>query len=135
VGSPTYPGVGLPFSSNIEGRGMTKTEKRVKFLWDIGHLLDHASEVGIKLICFTFYRSPEDQAIQVVEGKSNLRHGAHQEWLAMDLCVIKDGQTVWGRCSEYEKLGKVWKDMGNTWGGSWKSLNDIYHFELGGWDK
>jgi len=37
---------------------------------------------------------------------------------------------IWERCAEYEQLGAIWKQWGGRWGGDWKSLNDIYHFEV-----
>ena len=111
---------------------MTKTEKRIKFMKLIGKLLCYADEQGIDVICYSFHRTQKQQDLLYEWGKSKVRRSKHQDWLAMDLAVVKGGEVVWERIPEYDKLGEYWESLDPecVWGGRWKSLEDIYHFEL-----
>lgn len=111
---------------------------RWEFLYNIGKLLIYAQEQDIKLICFTFYRSPEAQLKEYNAGKSHVKFGKHQKWIAMDFAVWEDidsdgnvdvDEIRWNKNPKYTLLGNYWKSLGGIWGGDWQSLNDIYHFE------
>ncbi len=120
----------------------TKIDKRIRFLKDIAILISHANEnLAISVICFTFYRSPEQQLQEFIKGKSKLKIGPHQSWLAMDLAIVtRAGNALFDPDKErnniswqvYSKLGDYWKSLGtdHIWGGDWKTPFDPYHFEL-----
>ncbi len=79
-------------------------------------------------ICF--YRTMEEQRILLRQGKSKTLASKHLRWLAIDLLLIKDGNPVWERTSEYNRAGHLWRTIDGIWGGDWKGLEDIYHFEF-----
>lgn len=112
---------------------------RWKFLGMLGVLLVFGWLKGIKVICFTFYRSPQDQKAEFEAGRSRVIFGKHQGWLAVDLCIVDDedddlivdrNELRWSTDPRYTELGLLWELMGGTWGGRWKDPRDIYHFEL-----
>lgn len=91
----------------------------------------------MKIIIFTFYRSLEDQLKEYNAGRSHVKHGAHQDWLAKDYALFDDlnqdwvcDQTEirWKNDGRYTKMGEKWESMGGIWGGRW-DLADIYHFQ------
>jgi len=109
---------------------MTKTMKRVKFFKDISLLITQLSNEGIEMMPFSFYRTKEEQMMRFKEGKSKTLHSKHCDWLAIDLVLVENGKLQWERNSKYERAGALARTLGLTWGGDWKDLNDIYHFEF-----
>ena len=112
---------------------------RWKFLWMVGALLSFAAIKGISVICFTFYRSPEDQLKEFIAGRSRTKTGKHPKWLGIDLAAVDDvdhdlvvdkDEIRWSNDPRYEILGVFWEYIGGTWGGRWKDPHDPYHFEL-----
>jgi hypothetical protein len=111
------------------------------FLFNFGRLLLKAYELGIQVIAFTFYRSPEDQIKEFEAGRSRKIDGLHQRWLAIDLAIVDDfdkdfvvdkDEIRWSNDPRYTTLGQYWESLGGVWGGRWKDPHDIYHFE---WSK
>jgi len=109
---------------------MAKTEDRVRFFKDICDLIVELKGLGIDFMPTCFYRSPEDQKTLYNLGKSKTLNSAHQDWLAIDFVLVKNGKLIWNEDPGYQKAGEIWESMGHTWGGRWPSLNDIYHFEF-----
>ena len=108
------------------------------FLVNLGRLFVKARELGIKVIVFTLYRSPEDQAKEYASGRSRTLNGYHPLWLAVDLvlwddknqdAVVSKDEIRWKQDPRYLKLGAYWESLGGTWGGRWKDPCDVYHFE------
>ena len=101
----------------------------------MARLLQFASDECIDVICASFHRTAEEQKALFDKGLSRCdgitKRSRHQDWLAMDLYVIKDDKVAAERIQDYEKLGMRWEDIGGVWGGRFESLNDIFHFELG----
>jgi D-alanyl-D-alanine carboxypeptidase-like protein len=62
---------------------------------------------------------------------TNARGGnsAHNYGLAFDVVIMKDGKPVW-ETAAYDRLGAIGRGLGLTWGGDWKGLRDVAHFEL-----
>lgn len=114
---------------------MTNTTKRIIFFQKFALFTAIAKAYGIDFLVTCFYRDAKEQKARFDEGKSMCdgykTKSAHQKWLAIDIVIINKGELIWGRTSEYDKLGQAWKDMGGTWGGDWTTLNDIYHFQSG----
>jgi peptidoglycan L-alanyl-D-glutamate endopeptidase CwlK len=110
------------------------TAARLNFIYLISKLVIEARVNNIQIMPFNFFLSAEEVHKYFLEGKSQVdgyvKKAKHQFWQAMDLVIIKDGRPVWDRIPEYELLGQIWESMGGVWGGRWKSLNDIYHFEI-----
>jgi hypothetical protein len=115
-------------------------ERRRLFLFLAGHLEIFAERRGLPLLCFTFYRTPEDQLKAKAEGKSNRTRGYHQIWQAKDYVLLdSSGKPVWSFDPEnpvdpYWLLGQAWERMhpATVWGGRWKKPLDPYHFQFGG---
>lgn len=112
---------------------MTKTTKRMLFLRKFNALVSFACLIGIDFIVTCFYRNGEEQHKRWKEGKSTRdgyeKKSAHQNWLAIDIAVIKNGKAVWGRAN-YELLGQFWLALGGIWDDSEHGkLDDPYHFE------
>ena len=94
------------------------------FLYNIGKLMVFAEQQGIKVICFTFYRSPTEQLIEFNAGRSRVKRGKHQDWLAMDYAVIDDldangfvnkDEIRWNNDPRYLILGEYWESLGGIW--------------------
>jgi len=105
----------------------------------VGLLLVYASFKGIRVICFTFWRSPGDQRIEFEAGRSRVLFGQHQKWLAIDLAVVDEVESDllddkdeirWSADPRYQVLGSFWESIGGIWGGRWKDPVDLYHFEV-----
>jgi len=109
--------------------------KRQEFIVKFGKLIEFAEKKGIRFIIFTYHRSAAEQRKMYLDGKSQLdgykKKSKHQLWRAIDLVILNEkDDLVWVRTPEYDMLGEFWISLGGRWGGSWKTLNDPYHFEL-----
>src|SRR4030066_1451241 len=111
---------------------------RWEFLLKIAKLLTFCDQNGIMVVCFTFFRSSEDQLKEYEAGRSQVKLGKHQKWLAMDFCLWEDmnqngivnkDEIRWKNDPRYTAMGKFWESIGGTGGGGWTDLNDISHFE------
>jgi len=111
------------------------------FLVNLARLLIRAYELGISVIVFTFWRSPEDQVKEFNTGRSRTILGLHPKWLAIDLAIWDDRDDDWCVDKEeirwsfdprYTTLGQYWESLGGVWGGRWRDPCDPYHFE---WSK
>jgi len=119
---------------------MSNTIKRVIFFQKFALFTVMAQVLGIRFIITTFHRTKEQQVARYAQGRTEpgrivtncdgvVRRSFHQDWLAIDLAIVKDGACVWERTSDYESLGSLWKKIfKGTWGGDWE-LNDIFHFQ------
>jgi len=114
---------------------MSKTRRRVKFFEMIARLSIYAQAKGYLLLPICFKRTRAKQLLWLAQGKSKVRHSFHQDWLAIDFVILRGEVLIWRRSMEYEDLGLAWEKMGGVWGGRWKRLNDIYHFQEGDWHK
>jgi len=122
---------------------MSNTIKRIIFFQKFALFTVMAQALGIRFIITAFHRTKEQQSRRYAQGRTapgkivtdcdgEVKRSFHQDWLAIDLVIIKDGKCVWERTNEYETLGKLWKQVfKGTWGGDWR-LNDIYHFQYKG---
>lgn len=119
------------------------TDRRVEFLSKFSQLVDTAyGKHGIQVAIFWLHRTPEQQQALYAQGRTQpgkrvtncdgiTKKSNHQRWEAADVCVIYAGsEWQWGRVPEYETLGRIAKELGLKWGGTFEGLNDIFHFEL-----
>lgn len=123
-----------------QGVLVTNTAKRSRFFQLLALFTTKATLEGIEFIVWTFYRSPQDQNFLYQQGRTRpgkiitncdgtLQRSRHQEWLAVDILIIKDGSDVWTNDPAYERLGEIWEALGGHWGGNF-ALCDYVHFEL-----
>jgi hypothetical protein len=91
-----------------------------------------------EVICFTFYRSPEEQLVEFNAGRSRVKSGKHQQWKAKDYAVWDDvdadgnvdkDELRFNDDPHYLAMGEEWERRGGIWGGRWKDPHDPYHFE------
>jgi hypothetical protein len=107
-------------------------------------LVQQANLDNIEFIVWTFYRSPADQNYLYQQGRTRpggiitncdgyINKSKHQEWLAIDILIVRYGTDLWTHEPEYDRLGEIWEALGGTWGGKFHSPQaDIFHFELEG---
>ena len=104
------------------------------FARKFGKLLKFAVASGIEVEVTCLFRNAEEQHQLYLKGNSTLdgfrQTSKHQQGRAGDLVIMRDGVPVWERNADYETLGIWWKAHGGRWGGDFKTLNDIYHFEV-----
>lgn len=76
------------------------------------------------------YRTPEQQQIYVNTGRSKTMNSNHLRRCAIDLNFFMDGKIVWDK-AQLSPLGSYWESLSpkNRWGGNFKSLVDVPHFE------
>jgi hypothetical protein len=113
---------------------VTKIEQRWLFLRALAHLTTEANDLGITFCVYTFHRTAEEQAQKLKEGKSQVKYSQHQDWLAVDIFVLRNGEAVWKHVpgDEYSQLGEIWEAFHPLcrWGGRWRTLVDATHFEV-----
>ncbi len=109
---------------------MILVKEQAEFLLDVCKLVQHASEQGWVLTGGELYRTPEQQAIHVKAGRSKTMMSNHMRRLAIDLNFFKDGKIIWDKTT-LAPLGAFWESLNpkNRWGGNFKSLVDVPHFE------
>lgn len=109
---------------------MSLSDEQAAFLLDACKLIQHATEQGFKVTAGELYRTAEQQAIYVRNGRSKTLNSNHLKRLALDLNFFKDGRIIWDK-EILAPLGAYWETLHpkNRWGGNFKSLVDCPHFE------
>ncbi|MCE4555399.1 glycoside hydrolase family 19 protein [Roseateles cellulosilyticus] len=105
------------------------------FLVHVCELVRKAGELGFSASAGELYRTPEQQALHVMNGRSTTMASQHLKRLAIDINFFRDAPD--GRpllVSDVETLrplGQFWEglDGANRWGGNWTSAKDLPHFE------
>ena len=113
------------------------------FAYNIARLMVWAYENGYELATGEFYRTPEQQAIYLKEGKTKVKESQHMKKLAADLLLKKtptSGYEYITDTNAYKPLGDIWVSLhpDNRWGGDWnmngqtsdESFLDGNHFEM-----
>lgn len=100
------------------------------FLRDVAKLIQEIQRLGFEVSAGELWRTPEQQAIYLKEGKSKTSNSYHLKRLAIDLNFFKNDVVVEDHAS-LDPIGKYWEslDPKNKWGGFWKSPVDLPHFE------
>lgn len=60
-------------------------------------------------------------------------HAPHCRRAAYDLVPIVHERAAWDRLDLFDRLGQIGRELGLVWGGDWKKIVDLPHFELPGW--
>lgn len=100
------------------------------------------AELGIDLVFTSTYRDDESQdalyAIgRTVKGAKVTNAKAGYSWhnfrLAFDVVPVRNGKPIWKTTGEEGKLwadiGRIGKECGLEWGGDFKTLKDLPHFQ------
>ena len=109
---------------------MSLVKEQAEFLRDVCRLVEYASDTGWVVTGGELWRSPEQQAVYVKTGRSKTLQSNHLRRLAVDLNFFKGGQLVYD-VEQIRPLGIFWENLHdrNRWGGNFKSLVDVPHFE------
>jgi peptidoglycan LD-endopeptidase CwlK len=102
-------------------------------------LIETAVEQGIhvKIICGA--RTREEQDAIYAQGRTKpgpvvtkAKGGTsmHETGVAFDVGIFsRNGKKYFGESPDYEKVGKIGRDLGLDWGGDWKVFTDPPHFQ------
>ena len=106
---------------------MSRVAQQAAFLLDVCKLVQFATERGFVVTGGELFRTPEQQAIYVKDGRSKTMRSKHLERLAIDLNFFKDGKLTY----ETQEIGKYWESLSpkNSAGMFWVSFKDSPHFE------
>ena len=109
---------------------MSLSEEQAEFLLDACKLIEYATQRGWTVTGGELFRTKEQQEIYFKQGKSKTMQSNHLRRLAIDLNFLRSGQPVWDKVALAE-IGAFWEslDPKNRWGGNFKSLPDVPHFE------
>ena len=109
---------------------MSLSQEQAAFLLDACKLIQKATELGFTVTGGELYRTAEQQEIYLKTGKTKTMASNHLKRCAIDLNFFKDGQLVWDK-QQLAPLGQYWESLNpkNRWGGNFKSLVDVPHFE------
>lgn len=101
------------------------------FSENVGKLIFFAYSRNFQITLGEAYRTQYQQDQYFRSGYSKVKYSNHQNRLAIDLNLFINGLTCNDR-KYYEVLGDYWTKLHpyNKWGGHYKTLDDIYHFEL-----
>lgn len=96
-------------------------------------LLDACRAQGLNVMLWEGYRGPARQdALFAQGGVTQARAGRswHNYGLAADIVFTdENGHPSWATRHDWEKLGRIGKELGLTWGGNFKRIKDLGHFE------
>lgn len=109
---------------------MSLSDKQWLFLQDVADLIKYAKDNNIKLTGGELYRTLDQQILYVEAGKSQTTKSNHLRRLAIDFNFFIDGSLTYKK-EDVQILGDYWESLrsGNSWGGNWKSFQDVPHFE------
>ena len=109
---------------------MSLSQEQAAFLLDTCKLIQYATEQGWMVTGGELYRTPEQQEIYLKTGRSKTMASNHLKRCAIDLNFFKDGKLIWDK-QMLAPLGQYWESLNpkNRWGGNFKSLIDVPHFE------
>ena len=95
-------------------------------------------ELGIKLRITSALRTWAEQESLYAKGRTmpgkvvtNAKPGQslHNYGLAIDVVEIRNGKPVWTN-PNWKKIGELGKRLGFAWGGDFKTITDLPHFEM-----
>jgi len=114
---------------------MSLNREQSLFMQQVAELIRKAPEFGLLVTGGELYRTAEQQAIYVRDGRSKTSSSQHLKRLAIDLNFFRQGtdgtlQLVYSG-DDIRHLGAFWEslDPANRWGGNWTSFKDVPHFE------
>lgn len=121
----------------IDSRDINQLHPTVQDLCN--QFIAKCKDEGITVIITSTYRDNEKQTELYNQGRNgnpgkiitNAKAGQsiHNYRLAFDFCPISNGQPCWNDTLLFIKCGSIGKSLGLTWGGDFKSIKDMPHFE------
>lgn len=109
---------------------MSLVAEQAQFLLDMGKLVQYATDQGWTVTGGELYRTVEQQQIHFKAGRSKTMNSIHLKRCAVDLNFFKGGTLVWDK-TQLAPIGAYWESLHpkNRWGGNFKTLVDVPHFE------
>lgn len=109
---------------------MTLGQKQELFAEMLAGFILWLYDSGYKVRIGEVWRPDEMQELYLGQGKSTVKHSRHQDKLAADLYITKNGVLLESKDS-LQAIGDYWEKLNihNKWGGNYKSFVDTPHFE------
>jgi hypothetical protein len=109
---------------------MGLVNEQASFLLDVCKLINYATAHGYVITAGELYRTLEQQQIYLKTGRSKTLDSNHLKRLAIDLNFFVNGKLTWDK-KVLAPIGEYWESLSpkNKWGGNFKSLVDVPHFE------
>lgn len=109
---------------------MSLVPHQAAFLLNVCKLIQFATDQGWTVTGGELWRTSDQQAIYLRAGKTKTMMSNHLRRLAVDLNFLKEGKPCWDQ-KLLSPLGDYWQSLHplNRWGGYFKSLPDVPHFE------
>ena len=109
---------------------MSLADEQAAFLLDACKLIGFATSNGWTVTGGELFRTQAQQEIYFQQGKTQTMNSNHLRRLAIDLNFLKNGQPVWDK-AQLADVGAYWESLHpkNRWGGNFKTLPDVPHFE------
>lgn len=109
---------------------MSLVDQQAQFAQNVSKLLSYIFAQGYKCTFGECWRPPEQAALYAKEGKG-IKDSLHCERMAIDLNLFDKEDKYLGDVASYEKFGVYWESLHphNRWGGRFKPLVDLDHFE------
>ncbi len=102
-----------------------------EFTFLILKLFTVAYSTGLKIFIKETYRSQARQLELFEKGYTQLKqNGMHHFGVAADLSFYKNKKSEPIKEIEWQKLGKIGKNLGLYWGGDWITFKDCSHLQL-----
>jgi hypothetical protein len=99
-------------------------------------LIARASEHGVPVMIINTRRTEAEQAVNMMNGTSAVKHSKHQDGLAIDICPYAHydlhgpDKLQWDSSDPaWDILGAIGEGLGLRWGGRWRQPHDPGHFE------
>lgn len=99
-------------------------------------LLARCVEQQIPVLIVNTRRTAAEQAINIANGTSQVRHSKHEDGLAIDICPYTQwmefgsDKLAWNTDDpQWAKIGAIVESLGLRWGGRFVTLKDVGHAE------
>ena len=114
---------------------MSMIREQDAFLIHVRQLIQRAHETGFLVTGGELFRTAEQQALHVKNGRSKTMNSQHMKRLAIDLNFFQeqadgDLKLVYD-VDVLQAIGDYWEGLhpANRWGGNWRNFKDTPHFE------
>ena len=108
---------------------LTLFQHQQAFLRQVPLLLQALWDAGFDVTAGELLRTQEQQDIYLRTGRTKAPFSNHQQKLAIDLNVFRNGK--FATKADMQAVGDYWESLDplNRWGGNFKSIVDCPHFE------
>lgn len=119
-------------------------ENQIKFSKMIGEFIVWLNNEGYQVRFGDAWRSTDKLGVPGIDvkfsyqellfynGKTKVKYGKHNDRLAVDLLIYKNGKELTDE--EYRFIGEKWESIGGRWGGRFGVKKEEYNSKIG-WDR